>query len=441
VFLQAVEKIDNFYNEEAGELAEQAIKLDPDFAMAHFLWAQTATNTFDYLQRLNKAIALTDKISEPEKLLIFSAKAQAENNTALALEHLEKLVTLLPKSKRAHSSLGNFYYGLQEWDKAEKELRIAIEIDPDFAPPYNELGYALSNQGKYDDAITSLRKYSELRPDDPNPHDSMGEIYLWMGNHESSIKEFSKSLELDPNFTISTAGIGHNFVFQGEFENARSKYEEILEHAEDVSDTNTVYFWKAVSYLHEGKHNDAIGVLKEQLDFAKAHDSKYLMAAINTRIAGICIDMEDFDNAILHSKQVREIANQPDFDKGIRDDYHRACAYNEAIAFARLGKKDMVDPKVKEFTLLAESTGNPVTMTYIHSLNGLLAYWNDDYETAIAELNQSETGDNYSKYYLGLAYEKTNQNELAKKTFDGIAKYNRNGLYYALVQGKAKGKQ
>jgi tetratricopeptide (TPR) repeat protein len=437
LFLEGLENNDFFYFDEARELFGQATMVDPEFAMAHYFWALTATNANDFQERLARAVELAEGVSEPERLIIMSTQAGNEDNAALARQRLEEMVQLLPQSKRAHTILGTYYYGQQEWGLAEREFRAAIEVAPDFAPAYNMLAYTLSNSERYPEAIEALRKYSELRPQDPNPHDSMGEIYLWMGDHENSIKEYSRSLELDPNFVVSRAGIGHNYVFMGEFDKAKASYDGIFEYAETVADTNTGFFWKAVSYVHEGKHDKALETLRQQHDFAEAHGNAYLQATILNQTAIVYREKGDFRRALRAVKEVREIAARPDIEAGAREGYVRGCAFTEAIVSARQGRKETADSKIEEFRASAEASGNLVVIMAVHSLKGILAYWNKDYQTAIEELKQGNLQDQYSKYHLGLSYETSGEKERAREIFSEIANYNRNSLLYGFVRSAA----
>lgn len=433
LFIEGLDKFDFLLFDDAREFFAKAVEADPDFAMAYYYWALTATTTSDFQNRLDKAVELAENVSEPEKLVIMSLKANNDDNVALARQHFEELVRLLPEGKRAHYFFGNFYYGQQEWASAEGEYEKVIGIDPQFAPVYNQLGYLYSNLARYEEAIEALTKYSQLRPEDPNPHDSMGEIYLWMGDHENSMKEYNNSLELDPDFVVSLAGLGHNRVFMGEFDNARAEYARILERAKSVADSNTAYFWEAMSYVHEKKRDKAIEFLKKQLDFAKAHNDIYLQGNIYGQIAVIYREKGDFEKALANAGQMRDIAMQPEVEPGPREGYIRFAALTEGIIAARQGKQEMANSKLEEFKKSAEASRNSIAMMGIHSLKGMMAYWSKDYQMAIEEINKGNPLDPLAKYYLGLAYQKAGQEEEAGRVFSEIAAFNRNSLAYSLA--------
>jgi len=236
---------------------------------------------------------------------------------------------------------------------------------------------------------------------------------------------------------VSRAGIGHNYVFMGEFDKAMASYDGIFEYAETVADTNTGFFWKAVSYVHEDKHDKAVETLRQQHDFAKAHDNIYLQATILGQIGVIYRERGNFRKALDATRQVRQIAGSSEIEPGVREGYLRGCAFTEAVVSARQLKPDAAVSKIEEFGVSAEASGNLVVMKNLHTLTGVAAYWNKDYETAISELLRGNPQDQYNRYYLALSYEKSGQKDQAKEIFSQIANYNRNNLFYALVRPAA----
>jgi len=63
----------------------------------------------------------------------------------------------LPKAKKAfNTAMG--HWRLSDFDKAEKELEKAINIDPEYIDPYILLGDLYYDQGKYDEAIGSYHQ-------------------------------------------------------------------------------------------------------------------------------------------------------------------------------------------------------------------------------------------------------------------------------------------
>ena len=438
IFLEGVDKLENLKTDEARALFGEAVKIDPEFAMAYYYWAVSSATTDDFQMRLNKAAELAEKASKPEQLVILSQKAAVSDSAGKARSMLEELVELLPESPRAHMYLGVFYYSQQEWSTAEKELKKVTVLDPNYAPAYNMLGYVYNNLGRPAEAIEALREYSKLRPDDPNPHDSMGEIYLAMGDHESSIKQYKQALQLEADFTFSMAGLGHNYVFMNEFDKAREAYSDMMKNAGSTADTNQAYFWKTVSFIHEGDYRRALEVQKEQLENAQSLTDIYAQALIHGRMASIYREMGEFNYALAEAANEKEIAMRPDIQPGVREGYIRDYLFTEAIVLARLGKRKQADDKLEQFKKSAAASKNLVAMKNYRGLAGVVAYWNKDYENAIQNLTEANPLSQYFKYYLGLSYLKTGQESEAHEIFEGIANFNRNSLDYAFVRREAE---
>lgn len=439
-YMRGLENIEYFIIPQAKDDFRQAVEADPQFAMAYYYLFTLAVSPEEGQEYLGKAMAQLEAISEPERLVILSAKATYDNNIEAAATDLKQLTTLLPDSKRAHYMLGNYLYGLQKWDESEKAYLRAVEIDPKYAPPYNNLAYIYSNQGKYQDAIRALQKYAAARPTDANPHDSMGEIYLWMGDHENSIKGYTKALNLDPQYAPSYAGLGHNYTFMGKFEKAREEYNLIRTHARNLADSNTTFFWVTVSYLHEGKPVEAAATLQKQLEFCLIHDNIQMEAGIHGQLGRVYVLSGEFEKALKEVAQERNLAMNPKVQTGARAILVMDGLFTEAMINARQSNQDQAASRAAEYKKWAEETGNPLVMANYHALEGIIAYWGKDYKKALTELAVGNLLNQEVKYYLALTNSALGNNVEAKKLFSEIVKFNQNSIIYGLYRRAAAGK-
>ena len=428
---------DDIQIDEAREQFARAREADPDFAMAYYYGALTSTTTAEFDDLLAKAVELAPRASQPEQLIIASLKAGNEGNTEQTEANLKQLVELLPEGKRAHYMLGNFYFGQQKWPLAETQYQMVIKLDPNFAAAYNNLAYVYSNQEKFPESIEALKKYSELKPEDPNVHDSMGEIYLRMQDYEKSVQEYDNALKLMPDFVFSLVGLGDNAVFIGEYDRGRAEYNKIFTHAHSVADTNAAYFWIALSYIYEGKLDDAISTLQEQLKFAEAHNEVLNQGTIHAQMAAINREKGDFLAALREAASARQFAATPEIQPGPRGNLLRNICYTEAIVFTHQDKPQLAENAINEFYQSAEDSKNPVALKTYHGLRGVVLYWKQDYVKAIEELGQADPLDQYAKFYLGLCYHETGLEDLAGKVFEEIATYNDSNFAYSFVRSEA----
>ena len=82
-------------------------------------------------------------MSEGEKLFILANEAGANGDAVKQKECLDKLVAAYPNDERARLSLGNYYFGQQEYEQAIAHYKKATELAPDYSPAYFHGGQTL----------------------------------------------------------------------------------------------------------------------------------------------------------------------------------------------------------------------------------------------------------------------------------------------------------
>ena len=98
-----------------------------------------------------------------------------------AIRHLEEAVKLAPQFADAWNRLGTISYKAQEYSKAERYFREAMEQDPTSYAPLVNLGAALLSQDKLHDALTVNLEAVDRQPDDPLAHAQLGGTYFALG--------------------------------------------------------------------------------------------------------------------------------------------------------------------------------------------------------------------------------------------------------------------
>ena len=88
---------------------------------------------------------------------------QMEGELGRAIEHYQRSVAIHPTAE-AHTFLGWSLSAQGRLEEATAECLRAIEIDPDFGNPHNDIGVYLMQQGKLDEAIPWLEKASRYEP-------------------------------------------------------------------------------------------------------------------------------------------------------------------------------------------------------------------------------------------------------------------------------------
>ena len=122
-------------------------------------------------------------------------EAVDELNAAVSL--YSQSIDLFPTAE-AYTFRGWAYCTFGRVDDAIAECKRAIEIDPQFGNPYNDIGAYLINKGELDEAILWLEKAKRAVRYDPRhfPYMNLGKLYVQKGMVMKAIAEFEEALRL-----------------------------------------------------------------------------------------------------------------------------------------------------------------------------------------------------------------------------------------------------
>jgi len=113
----------------------------------------------------NMAFGHQEYLTEPEEAakreaLLFFQQAYAEQMRGeldLAVDLYKQSISAYPTAE-AHTFLGWTYSFMGMTDEAIDECHRAIEVDPDFGNPYNDIGVYLIEKGDHNGAISWLER-------------------------------------------------------------------------------------------------------------------------------------------------------------------------------------------------------------------------------------------------------------------------------------------
>ena len=125
---------------------------------------------------------------------------QMSGDLDAAVESYRRSIELYPTAE-AHTFLGWAYSFQGKIDDAIRECEVAIQIDPDFGNPYNDIGVYLMEKGEHEGAIPWLLKAMQAKRYEPRhyPHINMARVCAKKGKIDEAIAELRKALQLDAN--------------------------------------------------------------------------------------------------------------------------------------------------------------------------------------------------------------------------------------------------
>jgi tetratricopeptide (TPR) repeat protein len=134
------------------------------------------------------------------ELIEEAMKHQMAKEFAVAIRLYKESIALYP-SADAHTYLGWTYSFLGRLNEAIAQCEIAIELDPEFGNPYNDIGVYLMQQQRLDDAIPWLERAKSAKRYQPRhfPYINLGRIYLTKGMIQKALDEFGGALKINPD--------------------------------------------------------------------------------------------------------------------------------------------------------------------------------------------------------------------------------------------------
>lgn len=131
-------------------------------------------------------------------------KGQLEEAADLYRKSIESFPTA-----EAHTFLGWTYSFMGKVDDAIDECKRAIEVDPEFGNPYNDIGAYLIQKGELDDAIPWLERALEAPRYESYcfPHMNLGRVFEAKKQWLRARDAFRRALQENPDYTLARQGI------------------------------------------------------------------------------------------------------------------------------------------------------------------------------------------------------------------------------------------
>jgi tetratricopeptide (TPR) repeat protein len=441
LFIQGRELFERLQGQESLQYFDQATEIDSNFAMAYLYSSFSQPTIVGFFEKLNKAVALEDQVSPGEQLWIQGVEQGANAFPMQQQDTYKQLVEMYPDDERAHTNLGNNYYGQQQYQKAVDEYKKVLAINPNFAPVYNQLGYSYRFLGNYDEAEKAFQKYIELVPDAPNPYDSYAELLMKQGKFEVSIQQYQKALEKDPNFVASHVGIASDYNFLGEYDQARDELQKLFYIARNEGEQRAARFAMTVSYADQGNYDKALDELQWQFELGKKTNDVPNMTGDLITMGNILIEQGKYDQAQERFDEANKIMQDSDMAQEVKANTARAYLFNSAWVALEKNKMKRAKELAQEFRDQAQAANNTFQIWLAHQMWGMIALKEKNYKTAIDELLQSNLQNPYNMYRLAQAYQGNGDIDEAKTYYQKAAHdYTLNSLQYAFVRNKAEQK-
>ncbi|MCH7547328.1 MAG: tetratricopeptide repeat protein, partial [Planctomycetes bacterium] len=258
--------------DQAIELYDKAVAIDPQYALAHAGRAETFALMSIYSRRPHEVM--------PQ-----------------ALDAANRAIELDPLLAAPHAVLGAYHEGYKyDWVAAEAAYLRAIELDPSNATAHHWYADYLAFQGRGKEAIDHIQRAVSLEPGSMAIQRDTGLPYLHMRDYESALRHYETALARDPDFLSTRSFMGQTLLLMGRGEEAIKQYEQVVARLAQIGQRESLFLQGELGYAYgmTGHREQALAALK------LLQDNSTQAIVSQSSIAMIYIGLGDHDQAIAY---------------------------------------------------------------------------------------------------------------------------------------------
>jgi len=242
LFLKAHEyanKMDQLHGmtSKAVPLFEQAIKLDPNFALAFA------------------------DLSLVESWLYHSVDPTADRREK-ARFNADEALRLQPDLPEGHLALGfSYYYGDRDYERALAQFEIAKRGLPNEAQAYMAIGAIQRRQGKWAESTANLEKAAALDPKNADILLNLASNYMSLRDFEAADKTLDRAIAMAPqSFDLCALKAYVSLLWKGDLNTVEKQFSSIPAEADSNGVVTWMHYWVL---MLQRKFSEALAVVQK----------------------------------------------------------------------------------------------------------------------------------------------------------------------------------
>lgn len=235
-------------------LFQQAIKLDPNFALAYA------------------------GIAESYSVMPSYPYMSPNEATPLAKAAVAKALEIDPDLPEAHTIAGMIAATYDwDWAKADSEFKRALELDPNLALTHFRYAWVyLSPIGRHDEAIAEMKRAMELEPLSLVQGANFAAVYVYARQYDNALDMAKKTYELDPSLVTGQVWLCHAYDMEGRYNDS------LAISAKAPTESNSLQLsTSGYAYAKSGHRQEAEAIVNQYREIEKTRYISNYWLAIN----------------------------------------------------------------------------------------------------------------------------------------------------------------
>ena len=251
----------------------QAIKVDPNYSLAY---AGLADSYF---------------------IMVWWKWYPWDKGTIKSKEYALKALSIDNHLSEAHTVLGGIADWFEkDWKTAEREFKLAIEYNPNFAVAHQYYGEYLTNRGDFETAIAQLNEAIRLNPNAPAAYRVRAGIFYSLGKYVNALNDTKKVSELNQLYLTNNMLSFYIFIRLGDGLKAIDELKTIISvedpELDQTNSLNDIYSKKGIN-----------GIIHWTIDWLETkdfNDNKTGLFNDEGRIANLYALTGEWDSVFVH---------------------------------------------------------------------------------------------------------------------------------------------
>jgi tetratricopeptide (TPR) repeat protein len=430
-------------------------------------------NQLEEAAKLNNEI-LKGRANDVDGLIFKGELQRLKNDPSGAVESLQSALHNQPDNAVAHYQLGLAYAQERDLSRAESEWRESVRIRPDLADAQRALATLQIGRGDYENALQTaqqminaqplsadgfilkgiaelgLHKFTDAQRDDeearnrapenPAPYVQLGQVQLAEKHYTEAEQFYRQALDKDPASSDGLRGLMTTYVEQKQYDKAIA-----AAHSQIAKSPNNSNFYDLLgTALFDGKKDypGAEAALRQAVDLDKTNSDAL------EKLGKVQIQQGSMDQALaLYQQAIKDNPKNAVFYILSGELYDAKQNWDQAKAMYQqaliVSPNNPLAANNLAYVLLEQGGNVDVAMNMAQTARrgmpnspnaadtlGWAYYQKGIYHSAIDQflealrLNQQNGGPDSATvhYHLGLAYQKLNQNTLAREHLEKAVK-------------------
>jgi tetratricopeptide (TPR) repeat protein len=260
----------------------------------------------------------------------------------------------------------------------------------------------------------SLAQGPEQQPDVVK----QGQQLVREGKRQEALELYQRTLQTTPDSIPVNLAAGNVLDQMRKNEEARKYFSKVIATADTPEHKAMGERAMAISYAFQADCSNAIEYEQQVFDFYGSVNNFFEQGEIADEAARVCIDSGDLDAARKWYKIGHDAGEQePDIKPARRDLWDFRWEHAQARIAARQGDQTEAQNHAAAAKAILDKGAISEQAQFFPYLKGYVAFYANDYKTALEELLQANQNDPFIQCMIGETYEKLGQQDKAMEYY------------------------